>query len=255
MIKFDTLYNEDNLLTLSRCEDNFINLTITSPQYNVDLGNMNNNGVGYDSSSDCLPYPKYINQLQEVFSLLYCKTVSGGRCVINIGDLKNGAVPLTVDVINFMRDIGWLTMTHIIWDKRQVSPRTAWGSWLSPKQPSFPTPFEHILVFAKESLNLNRRGKTDLTREEFIEFSLAMWRMSSAKKSITKHPASFPDELPYRCIKMFSYVDDVVYDPYAGVGTTLRVGSNLNRRVFGSEISSNYCNIYSQIIQNDIRKK
>lgn len=255
MIEFGTLYNESNIDTLHRVESDFINLTITSPQYNIDLGNGNNGGVGYDSSIDNKDYSQYIDELRYFFLLLFNKTAIGGRCVINIGDQKNGAIPVSSDVIQFMKEIGWLPYTHIIWNKKQCNPRTAWGSWLSPKQPSFPTPFEHILVFSKASLNLNRIGVSDLNKEEFVKFSLSMWEFSGVHKRQTGHPASFPEELPYRCIKMLSYIDDIIYDPYAGIGTTLSVAKKLNRRCFGSEISTTYCNIYNKKSNDIIRTK
>lgn len=244
-MEINKLYNlkaEDLLETIP---DNFLNLTITSPPYNVKLGSKeSHNGRKYDSYSDDMSYEDYIEWLRKIFHSIYIKTVDNGRVVINIGDGKNGAIPTSSDIIQFMKEIGFLPMTHIIWNKNQSNPRTAWGSWLSPKQPSFPTPFEHILVFAKNSLNLNRRGDTDLTKEEFIQNSLALWTFPGASRKKAQHPAPFPEELPYRCIKMFSYINDVVFDPFSGTGTTLRVANKLNRRFLGAEISKNYCDIY-----------
>lgn len=249
MIEFKKLYNESNIETLLRCPDNFIDLSITSPQYNVSLGEGNNRGYKYDSSIDSKSEEIYREELYQTFSLLYKKTAVGGRCVINIGDRKNGRDSLSSYIITMMNSIGWLNYTHIIWDKKQTSCRTAWGSWLSPSSPSFPTPFEHILVFCKDQYFLSVKGESDIDPEEFVKYSLALWGFPGAKKLETQHPAAFPDELPYRCIKMFSYVGAVVYDPYAGVGTTLRVGTVLKRRCFGSEISENYCMIYKKIIK------
>lgn len=249
MIHKDTiLYNEDCILTLKNTDDNFIDLTVTSPPYNVDLGNdIYHTTTSYDTHKDNMDYRDYLFWLREGFNILYKKTKVGGRCCVNIGNQKNGRIPLVKDLICMMEEIGWLTYTQIIWNKNQCSPRTAWGSFMSPSSPSFPTPFEFIIVFCKESYRLqDKGGVSDLTKEEFIEYSLAMWTMSPAKKSQTKHPACFPFELPYRCIKMFSYIGAIIYDPFAGVGTTLNAGILLNRRPFGSEISSNYCKLYTK---------
>lgn len=244
------LHCEDCRITLSKLPNEFIDLTITSPPYNVNLGDDRRKlTIAYDEHNDNMPYSQYLFWLEGVFRLLYNKTKSRGRVVINIGDQKNGAVPLSSDIIQIMKVIGWIPFTHIIWNKNQCNPRTAWGSWLSPKQPSFPTPFEHILIFCKDNLNLNRKGESDLTKQEFIDFSLAMWTMSPAKKSKTLHPASFPDELPYRCIKMLSYIGDIIYDPFAGCGTTLRVARKLNRKYIGSEISKGYCSLFERNIE------
>jgi len=241
------LYCEDNLYTMSnRIKDNSINLTVTSPPYNVDLGNNKYNKKGYDVYEDNKDYKDYLFYLYKRFNLLYQKTVDGGRCCINVGNQKNGRIPLVNDIMNMMLFIGWKVYTQIVWNKNQCSPRTAWGSFNSPSSPSFPTPFEFILVFSKGGYKLKHKGVSDLNKEEFIKFSLARWDMSTAKKSITKHPASFPEELPYRCIKMFSYIGDVIYDPFAGIGTTLTVGNMLNRKTIGSEISEVYCDIYNE---------
>ena len=238
------LYNEDNLTTIDRFPDESIDLVITSPPYNVKLGGRSDESRSYDVYVDDKEYSVYISWLRVIFSKIFSKLTFGGRVVINIGDGKNGAIPTSSDIIQFMKDIRYLTLTHIIWNKNQTSPRTAWGSWLSPKQPSFPTPFEHILVFCKGSLNLSRKGVTDLTKEEFINYSLAMWTFPGVSKKKSQHPAAFPEELPYRCIKMFSYIDDIIYDPFAGVGTTLLVAEKLRRNCIGSEISEQYCKIY-----------
>ena len=73
--------------------------------------------------------------------------------VINIGDGQNGRVPTHSDVIQMMtRDLDFVPFGTIIWNKNQTSPRTAWGSWMSPSCPSFPTPFEYILIFANHEM-------------------------------------------------------------------------------------------------------
>ena len=238
------MYNERAEITINRFEDESIDLVITSPPYNVRLGENNNSNIKYDIYVDDLSYEDYINWLSKIFEAIFSKLVFGGRVVINIGDGKNGHITTSSDIIQFMKHIGFIPMTHIIWNKNQTSSRSAWGSWLSPTQPSFPTPFEHILVFSKGSLNLCRTGITDLTKEEFIKFSLAIWSFNGVQKKKSKHPASFPEELPYRCIKMFSFLDDIIYDPFAGVGTTLNVADRLGRHAIGSEISENYYNIF-----------
>lgn len=243
------LYNEDCEVTINRFSLKSIDLVITSPPYNVKLGQKSTHKLGYDIYIDDKPYYEYIYWLRRIFAALLPKISSGGRVVINIGDGKNGSIPTSSDVIQFMKEIGYIPFTHIIWNKNQTNPRTAWGSWLSPKQPSFPTPFEHILVFSKDSLNLNRKGETDLTRQEFIDFSLAMWTFPGIPKTKSGHPAAFPSELPYRCIKMFSFIGDIIYDPFAGVGTTLHVAAQLHRHCFGSEISKEYCNRFYSNLQ------
>jgi site-specific DNA-methyltransferase (adenine-specific) len=222
---------------LNELEDNIIDLTVTSPPYNVSLGDNKYNDFGYDTYSDDLPHDKYISWLKEVFATVYSKTKSGGRCVVNIGDGKNGSIPTHAHIINFMEDIGWNTFTTIIWDKKNVSNRCAWGSWLSPSSPSFPKPFEYILIFYKDIKKLQWKGETDLEKQEFIDWAYGLWEFPGTK---TWHPAPFPEELPMRCIKMLSWKNSLIADPFAGSGTTLKVAKKLGRNYWGCDISEDY---------------
>jgi len=138
----------------------------------------------------------------------------------------------------------YLVYTIIIWNKFQVSSRTAWGSFKSPSCPSFPTPFEYILVFSKLSYKLQYKGETDLSKEEFIKWSLSQWTFApQTNQNKIGHNAMFPEELPIRCMKMFSWKNSLIYDPFMGSGTTAIACINNNRNYIGSEISENYCNI------------
>jgi site-specific DNA-methyltransferase (adenine-specific) len=239
------IYNEDCIYTLkNRIEDDSIDLTITSPPYNVDLGNNKLNKNPYDLYNDNKEHQEYIDWLENIFSLIYKKTKYGGRCVINIGDGKNGAVPTHTDITYFMKNMGWIPMSHIIWDKNQVGNRTAWGSFLSPSSPSFPCPYEHILVFGKGNKKLQWKGETDLTKEEFIEYAYGIWKFApETKMKKIGHPAMYPEELPKRCIKMLSWKDSLIYDPFSGAGTSAIVAKKLGRKFIGSEISEEYYNI------------
>ena len=140
-----------------------------------------------------------------------------------------------------MKIIGWIPFSFIVWDKNTTSSRTCWGSWLSPSCPSFPTPFEFILVFAKGNIKLQDKGETDLTKEEFIKWSLSKWAFTGENSKRVNHPAPFPVELPIRCIKMLSWLNAIVYDPFMGSGSTAIACIKTNRRYIGSEISKDYC--------------
>lgn len=236
------IYNEDCLFTLNtRIEDNSLDLTITSPPYNVDLGNNKLNKNPYDLYNDNKEHQDYINWLKDIFSLIYQKTKSGGRCIINIGDGKNGSVPTHSDIIQFMKELNWIPMTNIIWNKNQVGNRTAWGSFNSPSSPSFPTPFEYILVFAKENKKLQWKGETDIEKEEFTKWAYGIWNIApETNMKKIGHPAMFPLELPERCLKMFSWKESLVYDPFSGSGTTAIACKKLNRNFIGSELSKSY---------------
>jgi len=219
--------------------DRIVDLTVTSPPYNVDLGNNKFKLDGYDIYNDNQEHQEYINWLHTVFELVYQKTKQGGRCVINIGDGKNGSIPTHAHIINMMEHIGWYAFATIIWHKHQIGNRLAWGSWKSPSSPSFPTPFEYILVFYKGDKKLQYKGETDLEKQEFIDWTLAMWEFPG-DNSTDWHPATFPEELPRRCIKMLTWKEALVIDPFAGSGTTLKVAKDLGRNYWGCDISPNY---------------
>ena len=224
--------------------DESVDLVVTSPPYNVDLGNNKYHKNPYDIYNDNRDHHEYIAWLKDIFTNIYPKLKKGGRVCINIGNGRNGAVPTASDIMNFMKDIGYIPFTTIIWDKSQVGNRTSWGSFQSPSSPSFPTPFEFILVFCKESRKLNYKGDTDLSKEEFIKWSLALWRFApETKQKVIGHNAMFPIELPKRCIKMFSWIGATVLDPFMGSGTTAVAAKELNRNFIGFEISKEYCDI------------
>jgi site-specific DNA-methyltransferase (adenine-specific) len=227
-----------------------IDLIVTSPPYNVNLGDNKYNKNPYDLYNDNKEHHEYINWLKEIFMIAYEKLKSGGRVCINIGDGKNGAVPTHSDVIQMMCEIGYVPITNIIWNKNTISNRAAFGSYLSPSCPSFPRGFEFILVFAKENRKLQYKGETDLTKEEFVEWTNGLWSFAPEKKQkLYGHPAMFPEELPKRCIKMFSWTDALIVDIFSGAGTTCKVAKDLGRSYMGFEISKEYVDISNRRIE------
>lgn len=226
-----------------KLEDESIDLIVTSPPYNVDLGNNKFRDEGYHSYKDDLPHDVYIEWLTEVFLVLKRKLKSGGRLCINIGDGKNGRVPTHVDLHWNLQRIGYLPFAFIIWDKKNVNNRTAWGSWMSPSCPSFPKPFEFIMVFSKDELKLQEKGETDIEKQDFIDWAYSHWEFPGETSKKVNHPAPFPKELPRRCIQMLSWKDATVLDPFAGSGTTLVVAEELGRDYIGFEMDEEYCRV------------
>ena len=252
-LKTNAIYNKDCISGMTSLKSSQVDLILTSPPYNVDLGNNKYNKNPYDLYNDNKEHEEYIEWLRKVFTVAYEKLKSGGRVCINIGDGKNGAVPTHSDIIQMMCEIGYIPMSNIIWNKNQVSGRTAWGSFNSPSSPSFPTPFEYILVFAKDSRKLQYKGETDLTKEEFVEWSLAMWTFApETRQKKIGHPAMFPEELAKRCIKMFTWKNALVVDPFNGAGTTTKVAKELERQYIGFDISKEYCDIATKRLRGEI---
>ena len=254
--KLETFLNQiicgDCLELLNQLPAHSIDLVITSPPYNVDLGNNRYHKNPYDLYRDNREHSEYIEWLKTVFAEVKRTLKHGGRIAINIGDGKNGAIPTHSDVIQFMtREHGYLQMATIIWNKNQCSPRTAWGSWMSPSCPSFPMPFEYILIFAKGmTKKAGDKSKITLTKDEFVTNSLALWTISpESRQKKFGHHAMFPVELPYRLIQQLSYEDDVVLDPFAGAGTTAVAAKRLSRRYIGFELSPEYCKTATQRLE------
>jgi len=230
-MELDRIYNCDCLEGLRGMESGCVNLVVTSPPYNV--------GIDYGVHDDNMEYAEYIEWIRSIFSEAYRVLGEDGRMVINVGDGKNGAIPTHSDFIQIAKEIGFSVLTSIIWNKNTTSNRTAWGSFMSASAPSFPRCFEYILVFRK-SERLIRKGKSTISKENFIAWSNGMWQMQCEKLSEIGHPAAFPIELPRRCIELFSLEGDVVLDPFMGSGTTAIAAIREGRRFVGFEINEEY---------------
>lgn len=236
---------------ISYIDDAILDLVITSPPYNVDLGNNKYHKTPYTLYNDNRDHKEYLSWLEEIFNtIIYPKLKTGGRVVINIGDGENGSIPTHSDIIQFMSK-KYIPMTTIVWNKHHCGSRTAWGSFCSPSSPSFPTQFEYILVFCKETKKLQYVGETDLSRDEFISWSNSLWDFSpQINQKEIGHPAMFPVELVKRCLKMFSYKGALVLDPFIGSGTTAVASIELNRKYIGFEISKEYVDIANKRISD-----
>jgi DNA modification methylase len=249
---FNKIYNMDCLEGIKQIPDNSIDLVVTSPPYNVNLGNNRYNDFSYSFYNDDKEYEDYIKWLCSIFKEISRVLKFSGRICINIGDGKNGTVPTSSDISHFMtNELNYLSMAHIIWNKNTTSNRTAWGSFMSPSSPSFPSSCEHIMVFAKGSRKLEYQGETDLVRDEFIEWAYGLWTFAPENRQKEfNHPAMFPEELPKRCIKMLSWIGATVLDPFMGSGTTAVVCKKLKRNFVGFEIDKNYYDLANERIEH-----
>jgi site-specific DNA-methyltransferase (adenine-specific) len=240
----------DSLTEMKNMPNNTINCIITSPPYNVNLGNNKYKKDGYNIHDDNMPYDEYLNWMKSIFTECYRILTEDGRLCVNIGDGKNGKIPTHSDFIQICKEIGFLPMTTIIWNKNNTSNRCAWGSYLSAKSPSFPRPFEYVLVFSKTP-GLLKNGVSTITKDEWVEFTNGLWTFAPEKEQKKiGHPAMFPVELPYRLIKMLTYEGDVILDPFMGVATTGVACLKTDRNFIGIEIDKNYCLIGETRLNN-----
>ena len=230
------LYNED-FINQSEIEPESVDLTVTSPPYNVD--------ISYGSTDDNRSYKDYLLFTNSWLKTVYRLSKNSGRLCLNVPLDKNkgGQQAVCADITTIAKEIGWKYHTTIIWNEGNISRRTAWGSWLSASAPYVIAPVEVIIVMYKGRWKKDK-GTSDISREEFMAWTNGLWTFNGqSKKGAGGHPAAYPVELPKRCIKLFSYIGDTVLDPFVGSGSTL-LASNLNHRIgIGFEIDKDYCQI------------
>jgi modification methylase len=167
--------------------------------------------------------------------------------VANLG--RKPYIPLHALYYSIHTAAGFLPMGEIIWRKSAgASGSCAWGSWQSAKSPRLRDVHEYLLVFAKQSYSRPDKGESDIGRDEFLQATLSVWEIGAESAKRVGHPAPFPEALAERVIRLFSYVGDVVLDPFAGSGTTCAVAARHQRRYVGYEIAPEYCKLADQRI-------
>jgi len=223
--------------------DNAIALAFTSPPYNV--------GKEYDHN---LGLTEYLGLIARVGAEVYRVLKPGGRYVINIANLgRKPYIPLHALFYIVHVNIGFLPMGEIIWQKAKgASGSCAWGTWLSAKGPRIRDLHEYLLVFAKEGFSRSDKGESDITKEEFLSSTLSVWEIQPESAKKIGHPAPFPIELAERVIKLFSYVGDVVLDPFMGSGTTCIAAAKNKRHYVGYEIVPEYYQLADKRIRKEI---
>jgi site-specific DNA-methyltransferase (adenine-specific) len=220
-------------------QEEFADLIVTSPPYNL--------GIEYKSNNDELYYADYLSFSRKWISNCYQWSKNQARFCLNIplDKYKGGRNSVGADLTHIAQEIGWKYQSTIVWNKSNISRRTAWGSWLSASAPYVIAPVELIVVFYKNQWKKTEGTKlSDITKEEFLEWTNGLWNFNGeiSKKRIG-HPAPFPRELPRRCIKLFSFVGDLVFDPFSGSGTTLLEAECNNRKGVGVELDPDYCQL------------
>ena len=237
------IYNDD-IIETDAIEPDSIDLTVTSPPYNVD--------IKYGAYNDNIPYEKYSEFSERWLRKCYDLTKDDGRLCLNIPLDKNkgGQQSVCADLTTIAKKVGWKYHATVIWNEQNISRRTAWGSWMSASAPFVIAPVEVIVVLYKNVWEKIRKGRSDITRDEFIEWTNGVWNFSGESKNKIGHPTPFPVELPKRCIKLFSYVGETVLDPFLGSGTTLVACLETQRIGIGVEINRAYCELATRRVRD-----
>lgn len=254
-----TIINGDSR-EMKEIKDESIHLIVTSPPYwqLKDYGTENQIGFHDD-------YETYINHLnltwQECFRVLH----EGCRLCINIGDQfarstyygRYKIIPIHTEIIKFCEMIGFDFMGQIIWQKATTMNTSGgasiMGSFPHPRNGIVKLDFEYILLFKKQGNapkpTLEQKQNSKMTNEEWNTYFNGHWYFSGAKQD--KHLAMFPEELPHRLLKMFSFPGETVLDPFMGSGTTALAARKLNRNSVGYEINPEFISIIKDKIGTD----
>ncbi len=234
---------------MTELEDKSVDLIITSPPYWQLKDYGTDNQIGYNDS-----YEEYINNLNLVWKESYRVLENGCRLCVNIGDQFARAVyygrykviPIRTEIIKFCESIGFDYMGAVIWQKQTTTNTTGgasiMGSFPFPRNGIFSIDYEFILIFKKlgnpKKPDKYLKEQSRMTKKEWKEYFSGHWNFGGAKQD--GHIAMFPEELPKRLIKMFSFVGDTVLDPFLGSGTTTLAAKKLNRNSIGYEINPEF---------------
>ena len=264
--------NGDCIEVMKTLPDDSVNLVVSSPPYNV--------GIGYDTHIDTLSMDEYWGWTKEWLAETYRLLKDDGRIAINIPLETNvrergGRVFFVSEFYQIMKQVGFNFFGVV--DLEEVSPHrsktTAWGSYMSSSGPYIYNPKECVVLGYKKHHIKTVKGEsqwkgvpTEIEQEdgtikkkvvyleedkkEFMELVFGQWKYFADTKSLTK--ASFSMDIPSKAIKILTYKNDIVLDPFAGSGTSLVAAETLNRRWIGIELSENYAKIGRDRVQHFI---
>ncbi|WP_297970723.1 DNA methyltransferase [uncultured Capnocytophaga sp.] len=255
-----TIINGDSR-KMTEVPDKSVHLVITSPPYWQLKDYGTDDQIGFNDT-----YEAYINHLNLVWKECYRVLYDGCRLCINIGDQfarsvyygRYKVIPIHSEIIRFCEAVGFDFMGQIIWQKATTMNTTGGGAVMG----SFPYPrngivkldFEYILLFKKQGNapkpTSEQKAQSAMTNEEWNTYFNGHWYFNGAKQN--KHLAMFPEELPKRLIKMFSFPEETVLDPFMGSGTTAAVANTLGRNSIGYEINPDFIPLIQERIKGDL---
>ena len=269
------IINGDCIEVMKTLSDGCIDLVVTSPPYNC--------GIKYDTHIDDLPMDEYWSWTREWLTETYRLIKDDGRVSINIPYEVNvqdrgGRVFFVSEFYQIMKEVGFkfFGIVDLEEDSPHRSKTTAWGSWMSPSSPYIYNPKECVILAYKKQHIKKVKGEpewkgvpTEIEQEdgtlkkkivyeekdkkEFMELVFGQWNYFADTKSLTK--ATFSMDIPTKAIKILSYKNDVILDPFCGSGTSMVAAEILDRRWLGIELSPNYCDVARGRVQTFVDEK
>jgi modification methylase len=240
---------------MKEVEDESVHLIITSPPYWQLKDYGNGKQIGFNDT-----YEEYINNLSLVWNECHRVLHKGCRLCVNIGDQfarsvyygRYKVIPIRTEIIKFCESAGFDYMGAIIWQKvttcHTTGGATVMGSFPYPRGGIIKLDYEFILIFKKygnpPKVSKEIKEQSKLTQKEWNQYFTGHWNFPGEKQD--KHLAMFPEELPKRLIRMFSFVGDTVLDPFLGSGTTTLATKNLNRNSIGYEINKDFLRVIKE---------
>lgn len=246
--------------SLNKIKDKSVQLIITSPPYWQLKDYGAEDQIGFNDS-----YEEYINNLNLVWKECNRVLADGCRLCINIGDQfarsvyygRYKVIPIRTEIIRFCESLGMDYMGAIIWQKATTMNTSGggaiMGSYPYPRNGILKMDYEFILLFKKlgnaPKPTKEQKAASAMTKEEWNQYFSSHWNFNGVKQ--LEHIAMFPEELPKRLIKMFSFVGETVFDPFAGSGTTSLAAKNLGRNSIGYEINKEFAPIIKEKLCNN----
>lgn len=270
-MKYNYIVEGNSEQALKTIPSNFIDIVITSPPYNV--------AHDYDNYNDNLDVDKYWEIMKEIFAEIFRVLKEDGRICLNVPfAIKNRKTKkvsfLASKYAELLNNLGFNDFEWITWHKGKninhfQGNNTAWGSWKSPSSPSFRPMGEVVLVFYKNKKRMIRaKDAIDINAEEFKNWTKNVWYFDEKQElyyenlitvpnnaSKKNHPAPYPRELIKRLLKMYSYKDSIVLDPFNGIGTTSIMSEKLGRKFIGIDQSKLYCDLAYEKLNKDNTKR
>ena len=267
----NTVINGDCIEVMKEMPEGVVDLIVTSPPYGVN--------IAYDVHDDDMEISEYLEFTRKWMTEAYKVLKDDGRIALNIPyeinrQAKGGRIFFVSEVYQVMKEIGFkfFGIVDLEEDSPHRSKTTAWGSWMSPSSPYIYNPKEcMVLAYKKHHIKkvkgepqwkgeptITEEGKTKIVYQEqdkkdFMELVFGQWKYLNDSRPMTK--ATFSMDIPTKAIKILSYKNDIVLDPFNGSGTSCVAAEVLDRRWIGIELSENYASIARERIQGFVDQK